>query len=210
MSRYRFGLMILLSVFFIPHASLAQAPCDPGQEVCIGKPCISKGATVMDKDRQNIIACLPRGNLTAGSKDQRPLYWKQSSIDGIDCGEGRTLRGISSNGAPVCVSLSNTPAGFTMFAMETRGFGASGLGSCENIPPPPPFQEEFIPFPPPPFPPFPDDASYKCVLVNAVTQECSCPSGTHARGLGWFAAPPGLYPADVCIIPYLCEPDQQK
>jgi len=217
MLRYRFSLMAFLGILFlIPLPSLAQTPCDPRQESCIGKPCIGMGATIIDKGGQNIIACLPRGDLKAGSPDQRPLYWKQSSIDDVDCGEGQTLRGISSNGTPVCVPASSgSGAVFSMFVMRTSA-------ECMDVPLPT-TAEATLPFPPPPFPPDPS-APYYCHVSNYITGNCSCPSGTRAIGLGWFAgpsrakiqeAPPSLANTDkndfvhplYCMIPYLCEPN---
>ena len=105
-----FLLSAMLAVLF---AAPAFAQCNPSTSdtPCIGQLCEAKGTTVMDRGGQDIIACLPRGDLPAGAQDTRPLFWKAASVDSdLSCPAGQVLQRIV-NGKPDCVN-NKTSQGF--------------------------------------------------------------------------------------------------
>ncbi len=74
---------------FAFHAPLARAAL-PGQ------PCTEIGKTLMDENKQNLVACLNNG--------YGILKWKATTDSDVSCSAGQIVTGVV-NGVPQCGSL---------------------------------------------------------------------------------------------------------
>ncbi len=90
--------------FFFFAAALfvaAALPASPALAALAGTACTQSGATRMDTDNRNVVACVCKTTSNCGPSD---LAWKAMSSGNATCPAGQALTGIVS-GVPQCAAM---------------------------------------------------------------------------------------------------------
>ncbi|MFA4995279.1 MAG: hypothetical protein WC521_08275 [Bdellovibrionales bacterium] len=130
-------LALIVFCAFAFQASLAQAAvCDPNtvpKPTCVNQQCDAdkKGVSLMDGNKQNIIACI----CTTAACNAADWKWRSMTTNKLTCPAGQALTGVS-NGQPQCAAVGllnkNCPAGQYATKVTSGVMACAAPPSCSS------------------------------------------------------------------------------
>jgi len=121
MRAYLFFPFLALLGFMVP--SPASAGCNPSSQICLGLTCDQVGATTMDYNQQNLLACLrdpSQGN---------NLFWKSMNSSSGGAGCQVTYEGLAGGPTP---AMQHGQVISQRYDNYSSGLPAVGIYQCFN------------------------------------------------------------------------------